>query len=77
MNTYLVGVMGTDGYWLIILPSSLGILKLITEIFKIFVCTFSAGKQEIQSQQHFVLMLKMFITTLYYKCHEDQQILST
>ena len=38
-------------------------------------CTFSASKQEIQSQQHFVIMLKkMFITTLHYKCHEDQQI---
>ena len=38
-------------------------------------CTFSAGKQEIQSQQHFVIMLKkMFMTTLHYKCHEYQQI---
>ena len=82
MNTYLGGMTGTDGYCLIILPSSLEISKLTTEISKqtigiseIFVYTFSAGKQEIQSQQHFVIMLKkMFITTLHYSCHEDQQI---
>ena len=75
MNTYLGGLTGTDGYCPIILPSSLGISKWIMEIFKIFVCTFSASKQEIQSQQHFVIILrKMFITTLHYKCHQEQQI---
>ena len=58
MNASLgMGVTGTNGYCLIILPSGLGISKWIMEIFKIFVCTFSAGKQEIQSQQHFVIML--------------------
>ena len=73
---------GTDGYCLIILPSSLGISKPIIEISKqtigiseIFMCTFSVRKQEIQSQQHLLIMLKkMFITTLHYKCQEDQQI---
>ena len=83
-NTYLGGggMTDTDGYYPIILLSSLGISKPMTEISKqtieiskIFKCTFSAGKQETQSQQHFVIMLKkMFITTLCYKCHEDQQI---
>ena len=65
MNTYLVkGVTGTDSYCQIILPSSLGILKPITEISKqtieiskICACTFLASKQEIQSQQYFVITL--------------------
>ena len=56
------GVTGTDGYCPIILPSGLGILKPVTEILKqtieiseIFAYTFSASKQEIQSQQHFLM----------------------